>query len=291
MKLYEKYLQKIQLEALDINNKIVPSPSKILTKYQRRVTFLYKKAIKSCSRLKLTKKQKLLYQYCINKVNTTINYKPPICPKYKKEKYNKQCQDYIKGQFNSYKADGRQSKKKLVELKKLLSENIMLHDKIKVHMKVAAGIICKKGDNDELLVLLIQRAADDHWPLMYEVPRGKCDKPIGEDIIHCLKREVKEETGLDIIPLRFIDKFVYLADRGTRKTTQYNFLCKLKNPEQNIKLSKEHDNLTWITSLGEAELYVTSELKKTLSKVLNQDSKIVEYPDNDLTIKESIKYA
>lgn len=119
------------------------------------------------------------------------------------------------------------------------------------------------------------------------IPRGKAEK--GENIKETLKREVKEETGLEIKIVKFIDKYKYIADRGTRISTQYNFLCKMANPDQEIKLSFEHDEYRWIKSVGEAELLVPSEMKKTISKVLNDEDSIVNY-DMEQTekIKESL---
>ena len=155
-------------------------------------------------------------------------------------------------------------------------------NKVKIDMKVASAVIMKKGINGEKLILLIQRAKEDHFPNHWETPRGKCDKGKDEKLIHCLKREIKEETGLDIIPIKFIDKFQYLADKGTRRSTQYNFLCKMKNPDQEVKLSKEHQDHKWISSVGEAELLVLPEIKKTLVKVLNLDSRIIEYPQSGI---------
>ena len=167
--------------------------------------------------------------------------------------------------------------------------NISDEKNVKVFMKVAAAVIMKEGDNGEKLVLLIQRAADDHWPLHYEFPRGKCDKPIGEPIIKCLKREVKEETGLSITPIKFIDKFEYLADRGTRKTVCYNYLCKMDDPNAKIKLSKEHDDYKWISQVGEAELLVMPEQKDTIEKVLNPGRTITVDPENSFTKNNQIE--
>jgi len=56
----------------------------------------------------------------------------------------------------------------------------------------------------------------------------------------------------------------------------------LKSPNQKIKLSKEHDQFRWVGSVGEVELLVYPELKKTISKVLNVDEQIVNYPENEL---------
>lgn len=171
--------------------------------------------------------------------------------------------------------------------------NISDENKIKKRTNVAGGVLMKKGENDEDLVLLIRRSKDDHWPGFYEIPRGGCEDNIkNESLRHCCIREVKEETGLDVTPIAFIDKFSYIADGGTRESTEHNFLCKLNNEKQKIKLSKEHDDYLWISSVGEAELYVMPEIKKTISKVLNINNPIVNYPENifkDDTIKEYLE--
>lgn len=155
---------------------------------------------------------------------------------------------------------------------------------------VSGAIIIKMGDEGKPMVLLIQRAADDHWPLFWEIPRGGCNK--GEGIIKCLKREVKEETGLDVKPIKYIEKFQYVADHGTRLSTQYNFLCIMVDEKQEVKLSKEHGNCKWIYSVGEAELMVNPELKKAIAKAFNYHSQIVNYDlDNEVMqkIEESFK--
>ncbi len=170
-------------------------------------------------------------------------------------------------------------------------EAIMMNDdnKVKIIIPVAAGLIVKEGENGEKLLLLIQRAADDHWPNFWEAPRGKCDKPKGENLIHCLKREVKEETGLDVIPDEEIDTFEYLADKGTRKSICHNFLCRMKDPNQKVKLSKEHQNFKWIQSVGEAEMLVLPDQKKSIDKTFNTELQIVSYPENHFTKNNSME--
>ena len=179
-----------------------------------------------------------------------------------------------------------------MSIKKLLDHiEMTLGDeiKVKVTMIASAGVICKHGDNGEKMILIIQRAADDHWPLHWEFPRGKCDKPIGEAPNKCAVREIKEETGLDVEVKSFIDKFEYLADRGTRRTICYNFLCHMKDPDQKIKLSKEHDSYKWITQAGEASLFVMPEQRKTLEKVLSADNTVISHPENSFTQNNKIE--
>lgn len=176
-------------------------------------------------------------------------------------------------------------------IKKLLNHLEMIgdEDKVEVIVKVAAGVIMKEGDSGEKMVLLIQRAADDHWPLHFEFPRGKCDKGPNEKIIPCLKREVKEETGLDVEPVEFLGTFEYLADQGKRKSICYNYLCEMKDPNQKVKLSNEHDSYRWITQAGEAELLVHPDQKRYIQKVLSIENPIVTTPENDFTKNNQIE--
>jgi mutator protein MutT len=159
---------------------------------------------------------------------------------------------------------------------------------VKTFVNVASAVIMK-NENGTNSVLLIKRAKDDHWPNHWELPRGKCDKPHGEDVKHCVVREIKEETGLDVIPIELIDTFVYYAIQGTRKTTSYNYLCQMTKPDQQVKISKEHQAAQWITELGIAELLLHPDQKKTLAKVLNKNREIISYPSNNFTANNKVE--
>jgi len=171
------------------------------------------------------------------------------------------------------------SKKSLKHLEMMIGDE----DKVERVVTVAAGIIVKEDENGNPMVLLIQRAADDHWPLHFEFPRGKCDKPIGEKPRPCVIREVKEETGLDVIIDEFIGKFEYLAEGGKRKSICYNYTCVMKNPNQKVKLSKEHRTYKWISQMGEAEMMVHPDQKRFIEKILSVNNPIVSIPQNDFT--------
>lgn len=160
--------------------------------------------------------------------------------------------------------------------------------KIKVRMDAASAIIYRTDENDNNQILLIQRAKEDRWPNHWEAPRGKCDKK-GESIQQCLHREVKEETGLDVEIVGYIDNFKYLADRGTRLTTCHNYLCKMKNPNQKVKLSFEHQDYRWISEIGQIELMVMPDQLKTIEKVLNKDRSIINYPENSTSDNNMIE--
>jgi 8-oxo-dGTP pyrophosphatase MutT (NUDIX family) len=182
-------------------------------------------------------------------------------------------------------------------LKKLIDHLEMIgdEDKIKKVVKVAAGIIMKEDEDGTKKVLLIQRSKEDHWPLHFEFPRGKCDHGKDEPIIPCLKREVKEETGLDVEPVEFLGKFEYLADKGTRKSICYNYLCEMKNPNQKVVFKKtpggiiEHEGYKWITQVGEAELLVHPDQKRYIQQVLSTENPIVSQPENNFTKNNQIE--
>lgn len=173
-----------------------------------------------------------------------------------------------------------------MKLKNYLEFLMGQEDLVEKIVNVSGAIIIKNGEHNKKMLLLIQRSKEDHWPFIWEFPRGKCDKGDSKKLVECLKREVKEETGLDVIPIKYIDKYEYIADKGKRKSIQYNYLCKIKNENQKVKLSKEHDNFMWVESMGQCELLVPSEMKKTISRIFNRDIQIIDYPEKDEKIEE-----
>lgn len=109
-------------------------------------------------------------------------------------------------------------------------------------------------------VLLLQRSEDEFMGGIFELPSGKVEA--GETLDAALFREVKEETGLDIVSIRdYLGSFDYTSGSG-RNSRQFNFAVDVNSPEP-VEL-QEHDAYTW-TSLTE-ELPVTDAVKDVLSK-------------------------
>jgi len=90
-------------------------------------------------------------------------------------------------------------------------------------------------------VLIIQRSADDEVGAnTWEFVGGKLD--FGEDLEVALKREVKEESGLDIL----IDKLIYATTFKTHEYRQIVILAYLCTAtDETITLSTEHQNYIW----------------------------------------------
>ena len=103
------------------------------------------------------------------------------------------------------------------------------------YLNVAAALII---NNDK--VLLCQREEDDDFGLMWEFPGGMIEA--AETPEEAVKREIKEETGLNIIPQRMIGIFSDTKDGLTIKV--HLFECKIRSGEplaiecRNIKFVK-----------------------------------------------------
>jgi len=154
----------------------------------------------------------------------------------------------------------------------------MFENEPEIRVSVSAGIILRYNEEKECdEVLIIERAEKDKYPFQHETPRGRCEKS-DSSLISCLKREVKEETGLDIKPIKFIGKFEYSADNGKRISTQHNYLCKMIDPNQKVKLSFEHDSYMWVSSTGLVNIHCLPEIAEMINRVLNPKDTIYDPP-------------
>lgn len=143
-------------------------------------------------------------------------------------------------------------------------------------IRVSSAVIIRKNQTGEDEILLIQRSNTDRWPNFWENPKGKCKS--SEGIKSCLKREVKEETGLDVEIVKYAGKFVYKSDDKKTKAIVYNYLC-IPNYGQEVQLSFEHSNFKWVSSMAEVQLMCQPEIYKMISQVFNTDSAIVDYDE------------
>jgi 8-oxo-dGTP diphosphatase len=158
------------------------------------------------------------------------------------------------------------------ELKKFLKEALIGYDKdVEEEIDVAGAVIYRYNKEQKIPeILMIRRSPDDNWPNVWEFPRGKCKYNPDEKIHDCLRREVREETGLTFKVISYLGKYTYIADKGKRKSTQYNFLCELVPSEQEVKLSKEHSEYKWVTAKGQVDILAVGEIEDTLNLALER---------------------
>lgn len=109
--------------------------------------------------------------------------------------------------------------------------------------KTVVGAVITSGDGR---VLLLRREAGDFLEGLWELPSGGVDP--GENLIDALKREVAEETGLDVTGIdRYLGHFDYRSKSG-KQTRQFNFAAAVAAGP--IQLT-EHDAHEWADRVGQ----------------------------------------
>ena len=120
-------------------------------------------------------------------------------------------------------------------------------------------------------VLALKRVqTNSHHPSLWEVPGGKLDR--GQDLMSALKREIAEETGLQVRP---ISNLVYPISRimcgGRYDGLTYVVLFGLSVVEGGrLKLSEEHNDYRWCTHAELMELELTPETRDAEIALENQ---------------------
>jgi 8-oxo-dGTP pyrophosphatase MutT (NUDIX family) len=87
-------------------------------------------------------------------------------------------------------------------------------------------------------ILVVRRASDGGW----ELPGGRLDA--GESTVEGLRREVREETGLDVAIRRPIYTTSWRNDRGQGRYAVY-YYCLAEG--DGVSLSDEHTAYEWLT--------------------------------------------
>lgn len=112
---------------------------------------------------------------------------------------------------------------------------------------------------DKKFLVLKRGKSAKVYPDYWDLPGGKLEH--GEEIKNGLKREVFEETALDIEVGKIL--FSYL-EVNIRHAYIVIFECTLLGGE--IKLSKEHSEYKWVTSDEAKKLQLEPFLKEFLSQ-------------------------
>lgn len=113
---------------------------------------------------------------------------------------------------------------------------------------------------DGKVLLLLRSAKEKSFPFFYEMPGGKIE--FGEGAEEALKREVFEETGLDIKVLKPYSTFFDIFDN--KHYIDIQFFCELLNGE--IKLSEEHDEYLWADKNELENLQISEQMKGAILK-------------------------
>jgi mutator protein MutT len=111
--------------------------------------------------------------------------------------------------------------------------------KNKKHIVAINAII--KNENGKILV--VKRNKNEiAFPRKWTLPGGKAER--GEKIIEVLKREVKEETNLDIEDYKeYIEDFTFIRP-DNHNVIGFSFLVKTKTNK--VKINKDFEDYKWI---------------------------------------------
>ncbi len=95
--------------------------------------------------------------------------------------------------------------------------------------------------NDKFL-LVSRSPEEENYPSIWAFPGGKVE--VGETVVDALKREIKEETGLEISnEIAFLNSYIFKNSVGV------TFLVRAINNK--VKLSRELTEYKWISDVDE----------------------------------------
>ena len=134
----------------------------------------------------------------------------------------------------------------------------MLSERNGLHMtyEKSCGAIVYRKHHGNLEILLIKHVNSGHWSF----PKGHVEE--GETEIETALREIKEETGIDvIIDPTFRETVSYFPRKDTQKVVVY-FIGKAKGYEY-TKQEEEIADIRWV-DVGHANTVLTYENDKTI---------------------------
>lgn len=99
------------------------------------------------------------------------------------------------------------------------------------------GVIASRGR-----MLVLRRAARmSYQPDAWDLPGGHLS--LGEDVQECLAREIKEETGLEMV----IDRLLCVHKTPAEPYLQAIYACRLALYQRVMLRPEEHEESRWVT--------------------------------------------
>jgi 8-oxo-dGTP pyrophosphatase MutT (NUDIX family) len=126
---------------------------------------------------------------------------------------------------------------------------------------VVSAVICAENK-----VLVVRRSKTDTYPGLWEFPGGGVDE-VGESVVAALKREVEEETGIELSDFPTEEVMVHPTRTALRIVLRFDLE---KIPE--IKLSHEHDEYRFVDVSDAKTTFVD---KNTIFEAMRQENQSV----------------
>ncbi len=109
------------------------------------------------------------------------------------------------------------------------------------------------------------------WPGKYVVPGGHVE--LGERLEEAAVREAKEETGLDVYDLRFINFQQFIYDPSFWKRRHFiffDFSCKTDSPK--VELNDEAEDHIWVSLEESLRLPLDAYTRTSVEKMIEGNS-------------------
>ncbi|KAI2613189.1 NUDIX hydrolase domain-like protein [Hypoxylon fragiforme] len=117
---------------------------------------------------------------------------------------------------------------------------------LEAHPKLEGVAVSAFVFNPEGKLLLVQRAAHDSLPSLWEIPGGACDFE-DESLLHAVARELWEESGLRAKSIVSLvgEPLIFFLGRQ-RRMCKYSFLTEVEDYEVTLD-PNEHQAYLWVT--------------------------------------------
>jgi ADP-ribose pyrophosphatase YjhB (NUDIX family) len=123
-----------------------------------------------------------------------------------------------------------------------------------------AGAVIARKSFSEPEILLLYRGKHQDWSF----PKGHCE--IGETNEDAMIREVREETGLDVVIRCVLPDLTYQDMQGADISVAM-FLVVSKNDQQDVRAEYSHDRLEWVAALMVADRLSYQSLKDYFNRI------------------------
>ena len=141
------------------------------------------------------------------------------------------------------------TERKSSEIYKKNTDDIRYNDDSKIHNSLKESVEekqhCVLGvifNKDKRILLLKRSKYEDQWqPNKWGLPGGKIDD--GESSLNALKREIKEETGIEIF--KHLSSFSIMRDNNI----EHVYICFYDGDDENVKLNFEHSGYGWFSKV------------------------------------------
>ncbi len=131
--------------------------------------------------------------------------------------------------------------------------------------EVVVGVFIQNSNGEFLFV------ESYSWNGVLTIPGGHIE--MGETAIEAVKREVKEETNLDITDikfLRFVEAIFDPAFSTSRHLLGLHFTCKATSNE--ILLNEEHKSFRWFSPQEVLDSFIINERNKGSFKLIKRNA-------------------